>query len=869
MKKKYSWKAGVLGLLLLTGTACTDEMETGVSGILRQGEVALQWLGPNMGIQHVGTRGTDSKTAEEQQINNVHVFVFNADGKYLAVNTAGGVSDAFQGYRYVPNGQNLVLQSSMFDQVAAAENATIVAVANLPEDAFGTVGSSGHPDGIANKAALAEHVYNLQTFTASLPETGLPMIGVAQANLAYNDATSGRIVTVQMQSLMARIDLDFTMNPYQSSDNRQNPSLRIDEVYVGNFPKGCTIDPQLDPEILTGNAMTEVTQGVTLQEETTVDATGFTGQILREGSPQSLTLYMFEHARAAKALEDVFKDQTVGKDGYPENIANDEKQRYKNDLAADEAAYIKLEGVYTNHNGYKYAVTYTLYPGANAEDDFTIKHNRQYKHNITVTGITVNSLGEEALLDTRVDIDTEANPYFIEMLREREHDAHFCVTPMDVFIYKNGGSVKVEIIDADNTLWIRMEPMRYAPEDCNPKGKWAADEAGEGKRKYFLTNLVQSDGSNKAVLQGKGYYTNYTVEYNNEENTDPDKLNDKGVYEERIYFYIDENVPTQEQANNHQAVPERTAKLKITYTAPTPADGSTPYTHSREALIRQAGMLPVQYHRSDNVNVNDPYWFYIEYYEEYLEHYDGKDSFTHTYDGLPWGLKGLVTNLGTADGEAYMPYGWRNTMIMMQQFRNNTNEGKAQKDITLNDKPRSAAEYCYNKNKRNTNGEVETCHWYLPSIREIENAMDRYYGTFNVFQNEWYWSSNPGAGEHNRPNGYDLNKGNITWTGESEDYARATKSQLNDDGETFSHAPSEANNPYARGTNGEWDTWYDPDDWEDLPNASDVPNPPAIGVTEEGQGGFANREKVFRIRAAYIYSNDNATLDNSSYLRNN
>lgn len=863
MKKKYSWKAGVLGLLLLTGTACTDEMETGVSGILRQGEVALQWLGPNMGIQHVGTRGTDSKTAEEQQINNVHVFVFNADGKYLAVNTAGGTSDAFQGYRYVSDGQNLVLQSSMFDRVEAAENATIVAVANLPEDAFGTVGSSGHPESIADKAALAAHVYSLQTFTASLPETGLPMIGVAQANLAYNDATTGRIVTVQMQSLMARIDLDFTMDPYQSSDDGQNPSLRIDEVYVGNFPQGCTIDPQLDPEIMGGTAssVTDDTQ-IDLQDEKTVDATDFTGHTLREGEPQSLTLYMFEHARAAKALEDVFEGQVVGDDGYPENIAEDEKQRYKNYLADDDAAYIRLEGVYTNHNGYKYAVTYTLYPGANAVDDFTIKHNRQYKHNITVTGITVNNMGKEALLDIRVDIDSEDNPYFIEMLREREHDAHFCVTPMDVFIYRPG-TVKIEIkeVNSENVpSWIRMEPMRYAKEN-NVENHWAATYAGEGKRKYFTTNLVQTQYG-ESVLRND-YNKVYTVEYGNTGNSQYTS----GTYEERIYFYIDENVPQ----NQGDDVLAREARLHITYTEnKNPEAEKEPRTHERDIIIRQAGMRKVGYYTDYEQYPRTVYTFYIEEYEEYLEHYDSKDHYDHTYRGLEWGFDGMLTGFYDT-GNRYLPYGWNNTMLIMDKFRDELNSGNIdvgdgckEPDITLNDRPRGATEYCYNKNKRNDEGKVEECHWFHPTVHEMEAIVQTHYGSYEEFKGNFYWTSNPGPGQGSG-SGWQSDK--ATWTGEDANYARATKVLPNgydtDGNLTYSFVHSEADWPYGKDSQGKWDTWYGGDLFGNTTN-------PQIG-----DGGFARRTETFRIRAAYILEVPNRgtssisnvpSLNNTQYL---
>lgn len=670
----------VFGLLALAVVACTDETD-GVSNMaLREGEVALQWLAPNMGIQHVTTRGSDPKTAAEQEINNVHVFIFDQNGDYLKPDQTGGTSDAFQGYQYVSGGKNLVLQSSMFEQTGA-KNAIVVAVANVPEKAFGElVTGQGYPEKIRQLQDFNDFVFNLPTFTATLPEGGLPMIGVVKdVNLSSNNG--GNVVLVQMKSLMARIDLDFTMDPYQSSDDRQNPSLRFDKVSVGNFPSGGTVNPQLDPEITEadGNpaAVTETDNKgeiITLKRLSEVSVPDFTGHVLRAKEPQSLTLYMFEHARAAEEF------------AYPSGIKDEEKQRYKNFRANEGAAYIQLEGIYTNHNGYKYAVTYTLYPGANAVDDFTIKHNRQYKHNITVKGITVNNMGDEALLDTRVDIDSEENPYFIEMLREREHDAHFNVTPMDVYIYK-GGTIKVEIVDPDTHTWIRMEPINRA-----------ADRAGDGKRNYFTTDLVT-----ETLKEG----TSYTVSSTTTSDT----------YEERIYFYIDENVPDGVNIENGEEVPSREATLRITYTEA----GDNPREHTRDILVRQAGMLPVEFNGQKKYNDGGSgqsfgyvgYTFYIEYYEEYLEHYDGKDTYTHSYNGLEWGLAGTRTTLGSKNGNEYMPYGWRNTMTIMQCLRN-TDEGNLKPEITLTDKPRAAAEYCYNKNKRDSEGKVTECHWFHP-----------------------------------------------------------------------------------------------------------------------------------------------------------
>ena len=829
----------LVALCVMICAACTNEWDEEQTGmILRENEVALQWLPANMAIQHVKTRVSDPKTAEEQQINNVHVFIFGSDGDYLKPEE----SDAIQGYRYLSDVDNVVLNTDLFGNQEAAKNATIVVLANIPEDTFHDTDGNSYPDEITNLESFNSFTFNLPTWTATLPETGLPMYGKVEHDLSSTSAN--KIVMVQLQSMMARIDLDFTLDPYPETGNSQYPSLRFDEVTVKNFPKGGTIVPQLD--------LKKVTADVDLlKEETTVtELDNFTGHILRDnGETLTLTLYLFEHAREAKAFD------------YPTGIGNDEKQRYKNKLAAEDAAYITLTGVYTNYNGYMYKITYTIYPGANAVNDFTIKANHQYKHNITVRGITVNSLGEEALLDTRVDIDTEANPYFIEMLREREHDAHFCVTPMDVFIYENGGSVRVEIVNPESTPWIRMEPMRYAPEDCNPDRKWAADEAGEGKRKYFLTNLVQSDGSSPAVLQGQDYYTDYTVVYNNE------KANDKGVYEERIYFYIDENVPTASQSARGEDVEEREAQIRITYKQY--PNETSPWDHERLVTIRQAGMRAVQFPGQQQINANDNtswgyvgYTFYIETYEEYLEHYDGKDQYDHSYPGLEWGFMNIMTSLGTRNGNYYMPYGWRNTMTIMDKFRDEVRSGRfdGPYDITLNDKPRGASEYCYNKNKRNEQGKVEICHWFHPTIRELERAIDDNYGRFEEFQNNWYWSSNPGPWGENGG----LTGGNLTWTGEHSEYARATKANRGDYNPStgnyeFNHATSEADKPYER-INGNWDTPYTGQ----------------MGVSAEHEGGYARRNKIFRIRAAYIvetpdgqynYDSNPPTISNANNIR--
>lgn len=827
-------KQWVASLLVCIFAACSSEQFETENGtlMLRDGEVALQWVPAQLGVYRVSrSRAEEVKIPEETQINTVHIFIFDEDGEYLK-----GGSNAFQGYKFLDGSQNYVLSTKLFEDETKASSAKVYAVANMPQNQFGEVNEmNGIPASVQNETDLLSQIYkvNESDFTVNIPEGGIPMFGMLVANLSPEATT--RVLAVNLNSMMARIDLDFQMIPDQESDDGRNPSLVFNTVMVDGFPMGGTLEKQI-----TANDQNtdDVSKGIALTEKREVSVEGLTGRTFRKNEPlEGIHIYMFEHSRSHKTVAEAFPE--TGK--YPEGIDDEEnsdseghsrelKQRYKNRFAKEGAANIILKGAYTNHNGHTYQVTYTLYPGAShigdEEGAFTVKSNFLYKNKITVTGITANNIGPEALLDTRVYIDETTNPYFIEMLRERKHDAHFNVTPMD--IYKDEGStVRVKILDAENHDWIRMEPMSVAVTNLRSlyalrSGKIYATEAGDGKRKYFTVNLLDE-------LNRQKYSTDYTTASDNDE--------------ERIYFYIDEN--TEGIASLPDVIPSREAILEITYTSP---KGEV---ETREIPIRQAGMRRVYFDKFSDGSPYDmgrpAYSFYIEEYEEYLQHYDGKNEYKETLNGLEWGFMDLKTGLGAEGWADYLGYGWYNTMEMMKKFRNNLPSGEAE-DMDLNTLPRGAAEYCYNKNKRNSEGQVETVHWYLPTISELEYALETYYTSFEVFQDKWYWSSNPGAAgltEATTPWGQD--KWDTT-AGENIDFARATRvkyepSDPEADKQTgYVHYHSEADYPYDK-TEIPWEL---------------------KGNRYKGYGGYAKRDNVFRIRAAYIYKSPDSKkgLDN-------
>lgn len=826
MNKKFilrGWRNWLCGMAALALAACNVEEEFPSSQTtLKEGEVALQWIPANMG--RVVSKGTDVKTGDERKITNVHIFLFDSKGEYLTPANEG--RDAFQGYRELTDGNSSwILQTELFEDQTenGAKNAIVYALANLPEGTFTDENKDQRPDeleveGKTPLQALEELIVAFPegTFIAQLPDVGLPM-AIKKEGVDLSTTANETLVPLQLRSMMARIDLNFTMDPLEEDGNL--PSLEFTKVSVGNFPEGGKVVSQLvdwTGASLGDNIETADGEGEDVAlTSIEVKNASLVGKTLRAGYPQNLTLYMFEHSRLS-ANPDF---------NYPmdEDDANDyNKQRYKNELAKDDAAYIELEGTYTSQNNFSYRVRYRLYVGANPIDDFTIKPNCQYVNNILVTGITVNQYGDEALLDTRVTID-ENTPAFIEILRERMHDAHFNVTPMDVYFNNKNASVTIEILNengndlaSENEMsWIRMESYNQAygasngnlydfgDNGKNASNQYAARFAGDGKRKYFTINLLNElentyhEGSRRITMNAGD-----------------------GREEQRVYFYIDENVP--ESGNLPERVPSRTATVRITYAE----NGET--VSSKTAIITQAGMRRVYFDKYDrNYGADyEPYYFYIEEYEEYLAHYDPKNEYTHTYEGLEWGLSGLMSGLGAENKfYDYLSWGWYNTAKIMAEFREwNAWRGH---EMTLNELPSGAAEYCYNKNKReDEDGNLtdENVRWFLPTTSELEYALEAHYGNYDVFQDKWYWSSNPGA-TWNPIDGGDV--------GEDERYARATRIKADPNNES-----GEAENGYVHYRSNP-DYIYVPDGSEPYPET-------------KGIGGYAERSVKFRIRAAYI-----------------
>ena len=199
-------------------------------------------------------------------------------------------------------------------------------------------------------------------------------------------------------------------------------------------------------------------------------------------------------------------------------------------------------------------------------------------------------------------------------------------------------------------------------------------------------------------------------------------------------------------------------------------------TTSENYIITQYGLFKV-------TGADSGRDYYIENFEEYLYNYDVEDIYSQTkQEGMPWGLNGeQLSNEHQSftideDNTAWRTYIEANPTIVTYDFYTWEQDSLVMKNAgiidKLNDKrwheyagqhftgdiykksngevrylsmdqqAEGAVEYCYSRNKINANGSVDV-KWYLPSAGELEDFIVAAYSSFEEFQDNYYWTSQP------------------------------------------------------------------------------------------------------------------------------
>ena len=782
LKNQFCY-AIVAALSIVAMTGCSDDNELWdepeISGPVTIVAQSVDMIEP-FSMPEVLSRANDPKNEAEKRINTLHLFFFDNNGQFITSN-----ADNFK--PYIPNVKNFmfVIKDEAYKTMT---DVTIVAIANIngtdnesanyftTEYPDGTVITAGgdiesgtrinpgetrnpNPYKITCLADLQKWVYAPKLRTAEgtditqLPKAGMPMIGMLKG-VDLSKASGNTIIP--MKALMARVDIRVTLDPNQESTDGRLPQLTIKEYGVMNMP---TTVPYTMPDI-NNNEATDVSGKIEKEVKVTLENPIVINKNTHD--QDVFTYYAYENIqypdKEAKRPDGspAYQD---GKLTFPQGVAEKDKQRWKPTIAQkDRASAMVLRGSYITHQGLTYEAEFKVFMGQNTIDDFTVKRNHKYVNNITIHGLDYvrNSDDNTYTFDGRVNVKTD-NPVYLAIVNERKVDAHASVRPMDVwFLLRENADgtlnenvdweseVELTIEDANTSAkWIRMEviPREEMRILENNKEKFIA---GRGARDYFTTDLIS-----KLDMENGMSETNHQCGWH----VTIDGKRDKS--RSRVYFYIDENVTPNAQGE----ILDRIAKVKIVYRKRESENG--PILDERERIleIEQRGLKKITYSHPSGGTIDDTY---MEYYEEYLEHYDPLDQHTmpgELYKGMPWGIEGKNyhqsgwSRLINSD-EVYDDGLQATQFVIYTRGTNPDSEYIPMSTVKLyNDNPPSTAfHYCYGKNKRNADGSVpspknnsyqniDNGGWYLPGIRELERALTEHCLIFPDFKGNFYWSA--------------------------------------------------------------------------------------------------------------------------------
>lgn len=786
LKNRFCY-AIVAALSIVAMTGCSDDNELWdepeISGPLTIVAQSVDMIEP-FSMPEVLSRANDPKNEAEKRINTLHLFFFDNNGQFITSN-----ADNFK--PYIPNVKNFmfVVKDEAYKTMT---DVTIVAIANIngtdnesanyftTEYPDGTVITAGgeiesgtrinpgetrnpNPYKITCLADLQKWVYAPKLRTAEgtditqLPKAGMPMIGMLKG--VDLSKASGNTV-IPMKALMARVDIRVTLDPNQESTDGRLPQLTIKEYGVMNMP---TTVPYTMPDTVAQKSTPVLGEGelekeikVTLENPIVINKNTHDQDVF--------TYYTYENIqypdKGAIRADGTHAYNDDGVLTFPAGVTTaKEKQRWKPTIAyKDRASAMVLRGSYVTHQGLTYEAEFKVFMGQNTIDDFKVKRNHKYVNNITIHGLDYvrNSDDNTYTFDGRVNVKTD-NPVYLAIVNERKVDAHASVRPMDVwFLLRENADgtlnenvdweseVELTIEDANTSAkWIRMEviPREEMRILENNKEKFIA---GRGARDYFTTDLIS-----KLDMENGMSETNHQCGWH----VTIDGKRDKS--RSRVYFYIDENVTPNAQGE----ILDRIAKVKIVYRKRESENGPILDERIRTLEIEQRGLKKITYSHPSGGTIDDTY---MEYYEEYLEHYDPLDQHTmpgELYKGMPWGVEGKNyhqsgwSRLINSD-EVYDDGLQATQFVIYTRGTNPDSEYIPMSTVKLyNDNPPSTAfHYCYGKNKRNADGSVpspknnsyqniDNGGWYLPGIRELERALTEHYLIFPDFKGNFYWSA--------------------------------------------------------------------------------------------------------------------------------
>ena len=613
------------------------------------------------------------------------------------------------------------------------------------------------------------------------------------------------LLNVPMKAMFAKVNFTIKVTPDQTVDTHLTPQFTLKSYTVNNIP--ASVDFAMGGKPRLNHSVTDDIASVIGPFENPMPLLNGT-TIARGTQTINFTFYLPERfLTPTSQSHDGSMHNETGYYKYPFPVVSgkyraedlDLRQRFKPLLPDGQAAtYVTINGTFRDHQQHEFDVTYDVYLGNDNYGNFDTERNCEYFHYINIRGI-LNSNDQVAYdpkeempvsIDHRVNVN-RVEPIIINLRRETQLDSHFEVRPLR--IRKNPAytgdlskaKVKVEVVydKTPDQKWIGLErSFGNGAQSGSSTYLVSTDLANDrqnskGKRKYFTTDLTTNTLSKPiGTLDANGYSTEGGQSV----------IVPVTAEDEAVWIYVDEALVAE------AADATRKATIRVSV-----AEDGINYGTPIDYVIQQRQLFPVTF-VDDNGTPNNTaddktYKYLIEYEEEYLHNFDADDSYGQTdFEGMQWGLPNIqlsydhsaisfdqiLADIFTSDRKANYDYyveehdsDASGTMhnrvgfdfcseiiqVVNGQGNHDTDASNNIDVLHLGQDPESAIEYCYNKNKRNANGQVATSanadnmKWYLPAIDQIEDIVMSEYGDdgqktytrFLDFQDKYYWSCQP------------------------------------------------------------------------------------------------------------------------------
>lgn len=773
----------------------------------------------------IDTKST--KNQYESTVKNMALFVFDSKGDKVD-------------YQFVNNSQPLFLIDRTNDPYKShsqeyLDKCKLYILANVhADDQTGMDEINTEEELLASDCTIS----NVIRQSGIEPYGGLPMWGVISQTesggpidlRSSSTALVGQVLNIPLTCMMAKLTFNIALDPVQKSDYIQRFELK--SWKIENAPSDVRISQPL------GTDESEHADGPFLSAVTFAQVDNGVNPVMQGGSvPMTFCCYVPEQR----------VKPTGDEPDYPAGIDDASKQNFKPDWLTDDDKPLKitLNGIYTDHRNIEKEVTYTIYPGADNYKDFFVERNHEYIHDITIKGITNSIYGDELSISLDQRVDVQQNDFMFTIERETLLDSHWEIRPIRIMLdpvaHPDADHIEVEIMEGDmsgSNPWIRFEAPSAEQISSNPSAYCdvTSGALAYGKRRYFTTDLVTN------TLK-----SNKLISFNA---TDPSNTGTPN--EHAIWVYIDENVIGAPSSGSNT----RQATVQCRYYE----KGQASPTVTEDYYFIQKSLHNITYNKHS---------YGIEYFEEYLYNFDAREHYGETTDGMAWGLNN--TQLSYEDRAIYFEGGFLSAIVnylinsinqdlrvydfylskaesadgnIEHPYSGNRFTKRISKKIGIgplatNANASSAIEYCVNKNKRNSStGLADEILWYLPAIDEMEEICKGGYSSFEVFQDKYYWSSQPAYQVYNWSYTSTENNGSGQMYLDNKSRARATK--VDDSFNTVNSGQVKSSAEYSYALNRPF-----------LSTEVNVKGPTATGNTPQYEPGNQLRTTVNRIRCAY------------------